>query len=152
MRLIATIVAVLLLAGCGGSKDSKAGPPTPAASTTPAPITVTGTYTVTLDGLDLKPGQACGELSALNNYPDIVAGAQVTVRSAKGEILAVGALADGKYKPNPEWENLYGFCVFPFTVTAVAGGQAIYSIQVANRPQSAVPLAKLAKPVSMGPA
>jgi hypothetical protein len=147
MRMIATITAVLLLAGCGSNQDE----PTTQASTaptTPATFTTTGTYTVTLDGLTMQPGEACGEVSRYN-YPDIIKGAQVTVRSSTAEVLAVGALSDGKYRPNPEWQNLYGYCVFPFTVPAVPDGRPLYTIEVSHRGVTSYPRAKLDKPVSI---
>lgn len=65
----------------------------------------------------------------LGSAPDIVPGAQVTVKNDKGALIAVGMLASG----DPSYLGPGDFvCTYPFTIAGVPSAK-FYSIEVAHR-------------------
>ncbi len=78
-----------------------------------------------------------GSCRSRQGYDDIAEGSQVTVRDAKGEIIAVGALQAGIQDGSEEYTardfQLFdlAICSFAFSIEAPAG-KGFYTISVGN--------------------
>jgi hypothetical protein len=119
----ATVLAVLVLAGCGSSHHAKQPP---------AKVEVRGSLTITdpsnfmlEDGGSTMAAGAHGPCLGLSGYGDIVPGAQVTVTDDSGRTIAVGSLDAGSVTPD-------GACRFTFTVPAPSGAE-FFGVEVTHR-------------------
>lgn len=117
------VVAIVLVVVLGGEDDDAAKDDS-AAEADPETFDVSGEMALyDFDGNILRYQGTC---SGYGGYDDMDVGAQVTIRNAKGETVAVGALDEGR----PEGR---GTCIFPFTVEDVPAGESIYSVEVSHR-------------------
>ena len=131
MKLTAVAVVILALgivAGCGGGSSE----PTPTATPT-APPTRALNGTMTLDNgfipsgsdANAKVGRNCrGE----GGYDDIQEGTQVTVRDETDAIIGTGRLSQGKLTAS----GFFGKCRFEFTIRDVPEA-GFYTIEVSRR-------------------
>jgi hypothetical protein len=147
MRMVATITAVLLLAGCGSTTNQVGESPTPS-----APLKVTGTITVEADSMSSE--QAMGGACVTDGgYSDIRTGAQVTMADSSGKALALGALDSGHvsevFDPGTAVEGMASQCVFGFTVSDVPAGEKIYSVEVSHRGKVNFTRDKLNEPITL---
>ncbi len=145
MRIIATVVAILLLAGCGHSEPA-------AESSTPATLKVSGSITVTADSLSSE--QAMGGACVTDDgYSDITDGAQVTVEDSTGKAIALGTLQAGHvselFGPGTAVEGMAYRCVFGFTVNDVPAEEKIYSVEVSHRGKVNFTREKLNGPIAL---
>jgi hypothetical protein len=129
-RLAQASPAVLLLAllvGCGGSASpaqETTSSPTHTTPTTPATFSAHGYIDV--DGSSYRlytGGRTC---QPDDGYDDITPGAQVTVTSPSGEVIAVGRLGAGR-------RSAPYTCRFRFTVAGIPDGLPLYSVEVGHR-------------------
>jgi hypothetical protein len=148
MRVIATITAILLLAGCGESNKMPESP----TSSVPASFKVSGTITVAADSMSSE--QAMGGVCVTDGgYSDIRTGAQVTVEDSAGKAIALGALQAGHvsevFDSGTAVEGMASLCVFGFRVNDVPAGEQIYSVEVSHRGKLNFTRDKLNEPISL---
>lgn len=148
-RLLCGLVAVGLLAGCGGTAAQTGGTPAqtqrstkPSPKPKPAPqvFTAIGSVTVPIDITSVLKAKSptigvtpCKAQSG--GYDDIHAGAQVTVRDADGKTVALGTLDSGLLAGKPGTLLILSKCSFSFSITDVPSGGDFYSVEVAHRGQ-----------------
>lgn len=114
--LVALVVPLILVTGCGSDDASKR----------PESFSAHGTITIN-KALKLAAGVCTGD----GGYDDIRAGTQVVIRDSGGKQIALGALDSGRI----ELEG-YGAvirCSFGFDVPGVPVEGEIYSVEVAHR-------------------
>jgi hypothetical protein len=106
--------------------------PTPTPSPTPRTFNVTGSITTEAapDAENYEGGPCWTE----GGYKDIAKGAQVNVRSAAGEVVAVDNLRKGIFHAASydKWGDV-GDCEFDFAVSNVPEGQTFYTVVVSHR-------------------
>lgn len=136
LAAIATIAALTLAGGCGGSDKQNA--PSPSA---PATFAISGVAQTDNVGIE-APGQPC-EPGLLR---DLRRGAQVTVTDASGKTIAVGELGDGLgvAEERPDGKTDW-WCRFTFSVANVPSGGDFYGLQIAERPVKRFPASEIAK-------
>lgn len=138
MRRTLALVALLAVAGCGGSTATKS----PATSPTgPKTFTVSGSMQVNPAALYVPKwrGKSC---TSDTGYTDVAAGVAVVVSNPSGVKVAIGALGPGKLS------NSYT-CSYPFTVRDVPDKWSVYSIEVGHRGQVDYSRTQLAQPVTL---
>lgn len=155
--LVAAVVLVPALSGCGAGdeSDSGASPSSETSSSTSTPSTAAATFnlsgTVTITDLGgyynqgNYPGAFC---TGDSGYEDIREGAQVVVRDADGTQVAVGELGPGSMTGNPR-KDLTAGCAFPLMVFGVPDGSSIYSIEVSHRGELSYKRAELDGPLDL---
>lgn len=110
----ATVLALVLLAGCGSSSSGRANDEDA--------FDVTGTLLLS-NGSFNHTGPVC---QGKGGYDDIQAGADVVIRNGSGDKIALGSLEPGDY-------STHG-CEFAFVVEDVPRAeQDIYSVEVTHR-------------------
>lgn len=126
--LVIAVVAVLwgggIIPGAGTTPGSVPAPAAPIVAVTPTPsptaLVVSGAITITDEKCNRR---------GLDGYSDIHEGAQVLVKDASGEIVAVGELLDGSADPLMASPN----CRYAFTVAGVPTGLAYYQVSISHR-------------------
>lgn len=130
IRLGLGAVAVLLVAGCGGSDKNGSDP-----GSTGSTFTASGSLML-IGGADTLSGNSC-EGSDMFGVGDLTEGANVTITNGKGEKVALGHLEKGRIVDLPDGyqapPGLKKACEFPFTIDNVPAGSPVYSIEVVNR-------------------
>lgn len=119
------LIAVVLAVTLGGDDDKDSDAAKDPDSDEPETFIVHGEmelYDYTGDNILRYQGTCSG----YEGYDDMVAGAQVVIRDATGETVAVSALDEGE----PQGRTS---CIFPFTVEDVPAGESIYSVEVSHR-------------------
>jgi len=87
-------------------------------------IGVFGGGTMTVHGTEQVSANPFNGMNATDAYPDITAGAQVTVVDPSGKVIGTGSLAEA----DPSAWDLYD-AVYSFTVT-VPAGESRYGIEI----------------------
>jgi len=123
LRYLAPLL-LLPLAACGASGPSAAPVTVTATPTGPSVFTATGHIDV--DGSTYKLYGSVPTCQVEEGYDDIATGAQVTVKSPQGDVVALGRLGV------PLKHGPYA-CRFPFTVTDIPEGFPLYSVEVSHR-------------------
>ncbi|WP_166390346.1 hypothetical protein [Nocardioides ochotonae] len=119
--IVALAVATALsLAACGEGEE--AGGAAPAAEAEPESFTARGSLKLTSGSVE-RAGDVC---YGSDGFDDIAGGAQVVVRDAAGESVALGELDEGTPAGAVQ-------CVFTFAVRDVPAGDSVYSAEVAGR-------------------
>jgi hypothetical protein len=137
-----------LVSACG------AGEPAAKAAPTPSTFIVTGSITARADASISVDTETTalhdGDLGCTtkDGYDDISIGAQVNVRSSTGEVLAVGSLAEGVCRQDPEYAIL-GDCEFTFAVPNVPSDSDLYLIEVSHRGELTYTREKLNDPIKL---
>lgn len=118
MRLGLAVLLLVILTSCGTSKTFE----------------VHGILTLAGSGAEATgstndAGEPC---AGKGGYDDIAGGAQVTIRSAEGKKIAIGALDAGTFIDSGDlYSN--GPCVLEFHIRDIPATSTIYSIEVAHR-------------------
>lgn len=122
-KLIMAAAALLAVAGCAGPVTADMPPPV-----VPETFMVLGSVNVSkFVSADYEDGTPC---TSDGGFTDIAEGAQVTVLSAEGTKLAVGALQAGVFE---------GFhCRFDFEVDGIPEGESLYDVTVGRESRGAV--------------
>lgn len=149
-RVIASAVALALLAaGCSSGDDAVAEPSTPATTTVaptteaPADVRVFGVFGLPFGAavaLDLTDGASECQ-SAGPDYSAVEPGAQVQVLDSAGAIVGTGELGEAVALVGDDGARLG--CTWPYDVTATAGG-AYYTVKVLDWSTDAVAESDLA--------
>ena len=128
-RITTALVALALVAGCGGPTEAATVPtaPTP---TPPATITVFVTMDLRQTDFGATAGRSC---AGKRGYDDIRAGAQVKVTDAAGSVVALGELGAGETVDT--WPELKGtdICRFEARVAGVPKSGGILGVEVSSR-------------------
>lgn len=120
MRWVGIVAVVLLLSGCTSEQKEVTGL-----------MVLHGGFDGTFTRGDPDKGDPC---EGQGGYDDLREGAQVTIRDENNEVLAVGALDEGKILT----EGLYD-CAFFFEVPEVPLESSFYSVEVASRGEQRYP-------------
>lgn len=111
--VLIVVASVLLLSGCSSS---------------PAPIDVTGSLTLTsAAALKFDGSQEC---TASSGYDDIATGGQVVVSDDGGKTIGLGTLTAGTLTTI---DDLNWSCVFSFSVPKIPAGGSFYKVAIGHR-------------------
>lgn len=145
------VTAVLALAACGsGSDDSQKDSAELDPVDEPGTFLVSGTLTLIDSEVDAPrfwntytnceegdvcpyPGDETCSGDSEGGFQDITGGAQLTVTSSSGEIVALGSLDRGKTEAVENANEYLPACIFTFSVMDVPDSGDIYSIRLGNR-------------------
>jgi hypothetical protein len=127
VRYLPALALIGLLAACGGTAASEPDATKTAAVKPTKPDTFSASGYIDVDGRSAIMA-ATGTRGCVpeSGYDDVTPGAQVTVTSPKGDVVAVGRLDTG---------DKHGAftCRFPFTVEDIPIGSKLYSVEVSHR-------------------
>lgn len=132
IRRLISLGLLLAVAGCGGSPtpDEPAATvtvTTPTHTTPTVPPVFSASGYIDVGGSSYKLYTGVRTCQPDDGYDDIMAGAQVTVSSPSGDVIAVGRLGKGRRAPQ-------GYaCRFRFTVDGIPDGLPLYSVEVSHR-------------------
>jgi hypothetical protein len=133
VAVVAAVTCAFIISACSGGPSDKPAATvtvtdTPSAPTETAPATFTGHGYI--DVASSKFGGRAGD-PCINDpgYEDVTDGAQVTVSSPSGRILAVGRLGGGRLARARYLKP----CRFHFTVTGIPEGLPLYKVEVSHR-------------------
>lgn len=138
MRLVALVPLIAVLAACSSGNHPQPAKSTASTTTSPSATTPAATFdligTVRLDGpisggVDTDTvGASCegtsNPLVPLEDYEDLVDGAQVTVRDGAGAIVGVGTISHPVIEVADPPDSRV--CLFALSVTGIQAGKGFY--------------------------
>lgn len=140
----AGVAAVLVLVGVGWllGRKTGGGDDDPASK----PVRIHGYVTLKLGQFTWDPNPLHCE--GWKGYDDIKPGAQVVVTDAAGKTIAVGSLASGLPKRDPNDDQRAVSCSLEFNVDA-PGGNEFYGVEVSHRGRLQYPPDRFAQPLEL---